>query len=57
MVDEKEATCDCDHLEISQGEPGNCSLNQVIKCHGDMPMKELIPHMCNCGCQEVKKEV
>ena len=34
--------CDCIHPEISKGNPSNCTLNQVIKCHGDQPLNEIL---------------
>ncbi|MFX1237453.1 MAG: hypothetical protein ACFFAS_01180 [Promethearchaeota archaeon] len=56
--EEKEG-CECDYPEISQNNPGNCSLNQIIKCHGEMSIRDLASHFqnfCNCGCTPVKKE-
>ena len=43
--------CACNKPEIKGSFPeGCCSLNQIIKCHGDMPINELIKHF------EIKKE-
>ena len=42
--------CDCSHPEISKGKPEDCTLNQVIKCHGDQPMREIF----KCHCQDDK---
>ncbi len=37
--------CNCDHPEISKGKPENCTLNQVIECHGDQPFREILKWM------------
>ena len=37
--------CDCTHPEISEGHPEKCTLNQIIKCHGDQPFNELLKHI------------
>jgi hypothetical protein len=38
--------CTCDKPEIKNKFPdGNCSLNQIIKCHGDQPINELLKHI------------
>ena len=34
---------ECDHAKIEN--PGDCTLNQVIKCHGDQPIRELFKHL------------
>ncbi len=41
MCDQK---CNCTHPEISKGNPENCTLNQIIKCHGDQPFKDILKH-------------
>ncbi|MFX1328305.1 MAG: hypothetical protein ACFE91_09185 [Promethearchaeota archaeon] len=41
----KEEGCDCLHPEIKEKHPSGCSLNQVIKCHGDQPLSELFKHI------------
>ena len=38
--------CDCDKPDVKDGFPqGCCSLNQIIKCHGDQPIDELLKHI------------
>ena len=39
--------CNCDHPEISKGKPENCTLNQVIKCHGNQPIREVFKCKCH----------
>ena len=35
--------CECDKPEIKDSFPrGCCSLNQIIKCHGDQPFDEIL---------------
>jgi len=41
----KEEGCECSHPEIKEKHPSGCSLNQVIKCHGDQPLSELFKHI------------
>lgn len=38
--------CECDKPEIRDEFPnGCCSLNQIIKCHGDQPLDGLLKHI------------
>lgn len=38
--------CNCDKPEIKEKFTGGyCSLNQIIKCHGDQPIDELFKHV------------
>ena len=37
--------CNCTHPEISEGHPENCTLNQIIRCHGNQPLNELLKHI------------
>ncbi len=37
--------CVCDHPEISKGKPEDCTLNQIIQCHGDQPFREILKAM------------
>lgn len=37
--------CKCDKLEIKSEFPKGCSLNQIIKCHGDQPLSEIFKHI------------
>ena len=38
--------CECDKPEIKAKFPrGSCSLNQIIKCHGDQPIDEILKHI------------
>jgi hypothetical protein len=47
--------CNCDKPEVKEKFPGgNCSLNQIIKCHGDQPIDELLKHL---QFEEGKKEI
>lgn len=41
----KESECDCNHPEILKEHPKGCTLNQIIKCHGDQPFSELVKHI------------
>ena len=36
---------ECDHLDIKEKHPNGCTLNQIIKCHGDQPLGELLKHL------------
>lgn len=45
MEKKKSEGCACDHPEISKGHPEGCTLNQVIKCHGDQPISEIFKHI------------
>jgi hypothetical protein len=33
---------ECNKPEISKGKPENCSLNQIIECHGNVALKEIL---------------
>jgi len=46
----KDKECDCTHPEIMEKHPNGCTLNQIIKCHGDQPISELLKHI------EIKKK-
>ena len=37
--------CECDRPDIKENHPKGCTLNQVIKCHGDQPIEELLKHL------------
>ena len=37
--------CDCSHPEIKENHPEGCTLNQVIKCHGEQSAIELLNHI------------
>jgi len=41
----KEQECDCSHPEIKKNHPNGCSINQVIKYHGDQSLSELFKHI------------
>ncbi len=41
----KNEECDCTQPEIKQQHPNGCTLNQIIKCHGDQPINELLKHI------------
>ncbi len=44
-VNEKEE-CKCDKPDIRDKYPsGCCTLNQIIKCHGDQPIDEILKHV------------
>ena len=34
--------CNCSHPEKLTGKSGECTLNQVIECHGDQSFKEIL---------------
>lgn len=34
--------CNCPEHENSKEKQEDCTLNQVIKCHGDEPLKEIL---------------
>lgn len=40
-----EEECDCDCPEIKEKHPEGCTLNQVIKCHGDQPINDILKHI------------
>ena len=44
MKNEKNG-CECTKPEIKEKHPEGCSLNQVIKCHGDQSINELLKHV------------
>ncbi len=56
MEKKNQGEVNCDHLEILKNFPCGCSLNQIIKCHGDDPFKGIAQKVCGCGCHEEKKE-
>ncbi len=37
--------CNCDKAEIKKNFPKGCSLNQIIKCHGEQPIEEIFKHI------------
>jgi len=37
--------CECTKPEIKETFPNGCSLNQIIKCHGDQPVEEFLKHI------------
>ncbi|MFX1502839.1 MAG: hypothetical protein ACFFDH_17900 [Promethearchaeota archaeon] len=37
--------CECDKPEIKEKHPQGCTLNQIIKCHGDQSINELLKHI------------
>lgn len=37
--------CDCSYPEIKNKHPSGCTLNQILKCHGDQPIGELLKHL------------
>ena len=41
----KTKECACTNPEIKEKFPTGCSLNQIIKCHGDQPIDELLKHI------------
>jgi len=41
----KEEECECTHLDIKEKHQKGCTLNQIIKCHGDQPISELLKHV------------
>ena len=46
MKFKKVEECNCDKPEIKEKFPnGHCSLNQIIKCHGDQPIDEIFKHI------------
>ena len=46
MKIKEENECECDKPEVRDKFPkGHCSLNQIIKCHGDQPIDELLKHV------------
>jgi len=45
MEIKKTEECTCDKPEIKENHPQGCTLNQIIKCHGDQPLSELLKHI------------
>ncbi|MFX1274749.1 MAG: hypothetical protein ACFFAT_06840 [Promethearchaeota archaeon] len=45
MKIEQVEDCECDHLDIKEKHPNGCTLNQIIKCHGDLPFEEILKHI------------
>ena len=46
MEENHSEKCECDKPEIKdQFQRRCCSLNQIIKCHGDQPVDELLKHI------------
>ena len=41
----KDEECKCTSPEIKKNHPQGCTLNQVIKCHGDQPLNEILKHI------------
>ena len=41
----EEEGCECTNLEIKEGSPKGCTLNQIIKCHGDQPINDILKHI------------
>ncbi|HUW91032.1 MAG TPA: hypothetical protein VMV43_11025 [Candidatus Nanopelagicaceae bacterium] len=41
----KKEGCECSHMNIKENHPEGCTLNQVIKCHGDQPLSEILKHI------------
>jgi hypothetical protein len=37
--------CACSKPDIKDKHPEGCTLNQIIKCHGDLPINELLKHV------------
>jgi len=51
MKEKQSEGCACNRPEIRDKFPrGSCSLNQIIECHGDQPVDEVLKHI------EIKKE-
>ncbi|MFX1379684.1 MAG: hypothetical protein ACFFA4_11405 [Promethearchaeota archaeon] len=42
---QKIGECACDKPEIKNMHPQGCTLKQIIKCHGDQPIDELLKHI------------
>ncbi|MBY8982949.1 MAG: hypothetical protein KGD57_08375 [Candidatus Lokiarchaeota archaeon] len=46
MKIKKTEECECNKPKIKNTfTDGCCSLNQIIKCHGDQPINELLKHI------------
>ena len=41
----KDEECEYNFPEIKKNHPQGCTLNQIIKCHGDQPLEELLKHI------------
>jgi len=37
--------CDCSNPEIKVKHPSGCTLNQILKCHGDQSIGEILKHI------------
>ncbi|MFX1392499.1 MAG: hypothetical protein ACFFAH_02890 [Promethearchaeota archaeon] len=37
--------CDCNYPDIKDQHPQGCTLNQIIKCHGDQSINEILKHI------------
>lgn len=37
--------CECDKPEIKINHPEGCTLNQIIKCHGEQSINEFLKHI------------
>ena len=37
--------CACDKPEIKEAHPEGCTLNQIMKCHGDQSINEFLKHI------------
>jgi len=44
-IDIKDEDCTCEKPDIKEKHPNGCSLNQILKCHGDQPIGELLKHV------------
>ena len=45
MMKIEEKGCECTKPEIKEKYPEGCSLNQIIKCHGEQSINELFKHV------------
>jgi len=51
MKEKQSEECACNNPEIRDQFPrSSCSLNQIIECHGDQPIDEVLKHI------KIKKE-
>ncbi|MFX1294669.1 MAG: hypothetical protein ACFFD2_07425 [Promethearchaeota archaeon] len=41
----KKKSCKCDYPSIAKEYPKGCTLNQIIKCHGEESISELFKHI------------
>ena len=37
--------CECNSPEIKEKHLKGCTLNQIIRCHGDEPLENLLKHL------------